>query len=388
MNANLKTETVEELVMKKKHMHVAALRATYDELLHELHEIEHSDDLATRMKRDGSPMFADFDLSDWTASKLVSRIKQQCRSVVEAQEQLPPCEFVDDDKFRQIVVAMLDMKRWAKDKLHGYLQDDTQMWYFERNLSLKDSHRNRVSVLRQQIADRGASSESIACASLKLLRSKGLVASSLHPQHTEAAEGLIVTAVEDGWSVEDIQALIDIGCSTSATHSSGDPLLSIAAKYGYIHVVNYLLSKGFDPNAANEKDGQFQGCTALHWACFAGHSACVRVLISGGAFVNALDKYGMAPMHAAAMNNKCVCIQLLADAGASVNARGLKSNTPLHAAAGAGHAECVRVLLECGADASICDHENRTARHWAEDKGFGLCAGLLHVEKHTEMQPL
>lgn len=158
--------------MKKKNMHLAALRATYDELLDELHALEHSEELASRMRRDGSPMFSDFDESDWSASKIVGCIISQCSCMVELQEQLPASEFIDDDKFRSIVVAMLDMKQWAKDKLHSYMQDDTQMWYFERNLSLKESHRNRISVLRQQIADPDASPENVVSSSLKLLRSR------------------------------------------------------------------------------------------------------------------------------------------------------------------------------------------------------------------------
>jgi len=377
VNANLKTETVEELVMKKKSMHLAALRAAFDELLDELRTLEHSEDLGSRIRRDGSAMFPDFNVCDLTASKIVARITEQCHSVVKMQEQLPVSDFIDDDRFRAIVVAMLDMKQWAKDKLHGYIQDDAQMWYFERNLSLKESHRSRISVLRQQIADPNTTSEIIASASLKLLRSKGLIACNYGFQNIEGEQCDIVTAVADGWCVEDIAAIIAIGGSTSATHRSGDPLLSIAAKFGHTHIVNYLLLLSCDPNSSNHKEGQFQGCSALHWASFAGHSPCVSALISSGARVNALDKYGMSPMHAAAMNNKYNCIQLLVAAGGFVNCRGLKCNTPLHAAAGAGHLECVRVLLQSGADASICDDKDRTAAQWAQDKGFDACVNLM-----------
>lgn len=226
-------------------------------------------------------MFSDFDVSDWTANIIVSHVTGQCASVVKMQQQLPSSEFIDDDKFRAIVVGMLDMKQWAKEKLHGYLQDDNQMWYFERALSLKESHRNRLSVLRQQIADPGATSESVSFASLKLLRSKGLVARDYHPKQIDGAEALIVTAVEDGWCVENIQALIAIGGNLSTTHSSGESLLSIAAKYGHIRIMEFLLLQGSNPNSANETEGQFQGCTALHWASFSGHSDCVRQIRHG-----------------------------------------------------------------------------------------------------------
>ncbi len=377
VNANLKTETVEELIMKKKNMHMAALRAAYDGVLDEFHAVEQSDALAARMQRDGSPMFSDFDAGDWTAGKIIARIKEQCELVVDMHERLPVSEFIDDDKFRAIVVSMLDLKLWAKEKLHGYVQDDSQMWYFERALSLKESHRNRISSLRQQISHSTASAEVIKSASLKLLRAKGLIACRSALQDVDAKECDLVIAVSDGWYIEDVAALVAIGGNISSTHSSGDPLLSVAAKYGHIHIIEYLLSQGCDANSVNETEGQFQGCSALHWASFAGHAPCVQALISRGARVNAADKYGNTPMHAAAMNNKFFCIQLLAAAGGDVNARGLKLNAPLHAAAAAGHVECVRVLLAAGASAGVSDDGNRTPIQCAEDKGFEDCAKLL-----------
>ena len=148
--------------MKKKNMHLAALRATFDELLDELHALEHSEELASRMRRDGSPMFSDFDESDWSASKIVGCIISQCSCVVELQEQLPAAEFIDDDKFRSIVVAMLDMKQWAKDKLHSYVQDDTQrvapqphFSFTPANLRPRCKCRDRHFIISQVAAQQG-----------------------------------------------------------------------------------------------------------------------------------------------------------------------------------------------------------------------------------------
>ena len=72
------------------------------------------------------------------------------------------------------------------------------------------------------------------------------------------------------------------------------------------------------------------------------------VLLSQGADVNAVNRYGSTPLHSAATSEKAT---VLLENGADVNAVDAKQGeTPLHRAVGQHCVETVSMLLEHGAD--------------------------------------
>ncbi|XP_046453810.1 myotrophin-like [Daphnia pulex] len=75
---------------------------------------------------------------------------------------------------------------------------------------------------------------------------------------------------------------------------NGRPLILHAADYGQHTIVNYLISKGADPNA---KDSH--GITALLAAIWEGHTECVKVLVSKGAFIKGVSPDGTSYYDAA-----------------------------------------------------------------------------------------
>jgi ankyrin repeat protein len=62
-------------------------------------------------------------------------------------------------------------------------------------------------------------------------------------------------------------------------------MLHRPAESGNAAVLETMLARGFDPNAAADKDG----VTPLHRAAMGGHPEAVRVLLAFNAAVNALD---------------------------------------------------------------------------------------------------
>lgn len=73
----------------------------------------------------------------------------------------------------------------------------------------------------------------------------------------------------------------------------------MAAANGHLDVVEYVLSKGVDPNASNlEKN------TPLHWACLNGHVEVVKKLILFGANVALLNSHERTPMDEAVSRGK------------------------------------------------------------------------------------
>ncbi len=130
--------------------------------------------------------------------------------------------------------------------------------------------------------------------------------------------------------------------------ASADDRLLAAARDGQVEIVESLLAKGADVNAARG-----DGLTALHLAAEGGHQAMAEALVAAGAAVDAGTRIGgYTPLHIAARAGHGAVVLRLLEAGADPNARTTNSGvTALHLAAGAtGGRSAVAALLDHGAD--------------------------------------
>ena len=120
--------------------------------------------------------------------------------------------------------------------------------------------------------------------------------------------------------------------------SSVDEKLRAAAGYGNEAELKELLR---DPSC-NALNADEMGMTALMWAAYQGHEACVRLLL---------------PVSAAPAKNK-------------------NRQTALMCAGYGGHEACVRLLLPVS-DASAADADGWTTLMWAANYGHEDCVQLL-----------
>ena len=130
--------------------------------------------------------------------------------------------------------------------------------------------------------------------------------------------------------------------------ASADERLLAAARDGQVEIVESLLERGADVNAARG-----DGLTALHLAAEGGHQAMAEALVAAGAAVDAGTRIGgYTPLHVAARAGHGAVVLRLLEAGADPNARTTNSGvTALHLAAGAtGGRSAVAALLDHGAD--------------------------------------
>ena len=182
-------------------------------------------------------------------------------------------------------------------------------------------------------------------------------------------------------------------------HNGNQPL-HIAAKKGHIQTVQLLMDCGADVNALNE-DGQ----TPLHTAAGGEkdwHELC-SILLEHDANIDAVDKDGNQPLHLACKQWHTATVRLLLSHGADVTALNnqqrkpsdmanesiLKSyevhngNQPLHIAAKKGciqTVQTVQLLLDCGADVNALNEDGQTPLHTAADAEKDcseLCSILL-----------
>jgi ankyrin repeat protein len=118
-----------------------------------------------------------------------------------------------------------------------------------------------------------------------------------------------------------------------------------AAKGANIEVVEDLLQKGTNPNAARNQDGN----TALIYAASSGNTATVKSLIKYKADRNATNKFGDTSLMIATENGNTDNIKLLLTK-ANVNAMNQDGDTALTLAIKYGTTDAINLLLKEGAD--------------------------------------
>ncbi len=270
-------------------MHLTSARLLADEVKAELEELAGSDDSLERMKRDGT-FRNGIDTTDFRAN-----INMQCATIVERHESLDPESYADDNSFRGLVAEILNMKSRAKEKWQLWLKDETQFAFMVQKLSLLESHRMWLGHLHKRIGASAPDSVERRLACLELLKSKGLAKAAAHGEPNAEGEDLIVVAGAEGWSAEDINALISAGADVSTADVNGKTGVWNASNCGHVSTLKALLSAGGNVNACtydNEANEELIICnsSALYIAAKNGHADCVEALILGNADVLQCDK--------------------------------------------------------------------------------------------------
>jgi hypothetical protein len=159
----------------------------------------------------------------------------------------------------------------------------------------------------------------------------------------------------------------------------GDTALHLAAAGYRVEIVGLLLARGADPNASmNHRRSR-----PLHYAAdgFINGPAwdankqvkTIRCLLDAGAYINAQDKNGAAPLHRAVRTRCAAAVRCLLKAGSDPTLKNKSGSTPLHLAVqdtgrGGSGAEEARAaqrliigeLLSFGVDATIKDGKGKS----------------------------
>jgi uncharacterized protein len=138
------------------------------------------------------------------------------------------------------------------------------------------------------------------------------------------------------------------------------PTLIDAAKNADGNRVRLLVQGGANVNATDA-----DGTTALHWASHRDDLESADLLIRAGAKVNAATDLGATPLWTASLNGSAAMVRRLLQAGANPNLALLRGETPLMVASRSGNPDIVEQLLAKDADANARAARGQTALMWA-----------------------
>jgi ankyrin repeat protein len=180
-----------------------------------------------------------------------------------------------------------------------------------------------------------------------------------------------------------IEKLLKAGADANAVSNEGETALMTVARTGNIDAAKVLLANGAKVDAKET----WQGQTALMWAVAQKHPDMVKELIAHGADVNVRsatkiwerqntaeprEKWmplgSQTPLMFAAREGCAACVPILVTAGAQVDAKDIDDElTPLIMALINGHYDAAVALVQSGADVNLSDKLGRTPLYSAID---------------------
>lgn len=185
-------------------------------------------------------------------------------------------------------------------------------------------------------------------------------------------KGALNSAVGNGDYVEMAQLLVESGAGINTLAPNGDYPLQSAAFRGNVKCINFLLSKGADPNIMNAR-----GDTALEYTAQSDYYAtAAEALLKHSANPNARNSGGRTPLGYAAQQGTIKVVEVLLAYKADINAGDKDGYTPLQGAIDYGVAKggkrLVEMLVNHGANVNVeIDHYRggSTPLAWAISTG-------------------
>jgi ankyrin repeat protein len=253
-------------------------------------------------------------------------------------------DYANDSAFRGLVSEILNMKLWSMEKFQLWLQDESKYLFQLHNFSLLECHRMWLSHLRKRNREAALSSDEKRLACLQLLQSKGLVKEAARGELNSLGEELILAAAADGWSADDINALLAAGADVATKDKDGKTCVWSAASSGNVSALKVLLGAGGDVNSCcNQKAKRNLSYNSL------------RQRYRTGNFNEYLEERaqlqtnGVSALYIAAWNGHVDCVEELLASKADFRT----FRSPVVAAAAGGHFSCLESLIRANADVSV-----------------------------------
>jgi hypothetical protein len=337
VNLNLKTETVEQLLEKKKSMHITGFEFRLIELQHRLHDDAKAGNAEARLKRDKDRQGAYWPKT-YSIDSYIRSLVERVEAVFKRHCLRSAADYSDDAVYRSLVAESLDSASMARSALLWWLQDDTvQIHLVHDDFSLMWFRREYESYLQSR--HKNAAEDESCAAALEFCKARNLLCADINERNS-SDETPLLSLVGSGSSHIDMLLLISAKCDLTACNALGESALLLAAQAGRADLIDALVQAGADCNQA-DKDGR----TPLYIAARNNHPSCIETLVRARADVNRARLNGTTPLFSASCNGRTACVRALLRANADVSLE-WQGWTPLQTALKHCHHEVVCVLQE------------------------------------------
>jgi ankyrin repeat protein len=342
-NLNLKTETVEELLEKKKSMHVTAFEFRVNELRQQLQDEAKAGNAEARLKKD--EVYKQIWKKEHSVAGYVEAQVVKVEAVLKKHRARAAADYSDDVVYRNLAAESLEAASMAQSALRLWLRDETQNIFFIEDYSLLQLHRRFESFLRLQYTGAEAGEERRAAA-VELCKARNVMSSDANDKD-ENGEPLLVALAARGGSGEDVGLLLAAGADVAAVDDNEESAMHLAGQQGHAEVIRTLVCAGANCNQPN-----WNGMAPLWVSCLNGHLGSVTALLDAKADVNkARTDDGVTPLYMACEKGHGSIVEALLGRGADVNQATTDTGaTPLFIACQKGHGSIVEALLGRGAD--------------------------------------
>ena len=325
VSVNGTAATTEDLLGKKKQLHIKGFETLLDDLNSDLQSLieQKHENYHTRAK------------------ELTSEILKNAGAVLQRHKEMEAAEYTNASVFRGLNEDMLEVFKFGHSKLKYWLEGGA----FLKTVTeypLRTCH--RLFVVRRRKELTGMTGSELEDAARDLCRLTGLVRMSIE-ETNEIGETRLIQAAADDESLSILQLLIQSRANVNAVTPEGHTAAIRAAQYGHLGCLQLLMEARADIDMAHVNGG-----TALYLAASNGHTSCLRKLIDAKARVEVADLNGTTPLFLANQFGHSECVELLVQAGANVNRTPSNGATPIYVAAANDHVECLRLLKAAGAD--------------------------------------
>jgi hypothetical protein len=337
VNSNLKTETIEQLLERKKSMHISGFEFRVTELQQRLYDDAKAGNAEARLKKDKDNDSA-YRPKTYTVDSFMRFLVGKVEIVISSHRIPTADDYSDDAVYRRLVAESLDSVSMARSALLWWPQDDTvKIHLIHGNCSLLWFRREYEPYLRSR--HKNAAEEARCAAALELCKARNLFCVNIN-ERTPSDETPLLSSVGSGASVDDVMFLICPKSDLTVCNSFGESALLLAAQAGRADMIDALVQAGADCNQADK-----EGRTPLYVVARNNHPSCIDALIHARADVNRARSNGTTPLFSPCCNGRTACVRELLRANADVSLE-WEGWTPLRTAIKHGHHEVVCLLQE------------------------------------------